>query len=101
MAPNAFGTKALATVLNPLVDLHRISICATAGDSALLPPAIRGRQIGIANDCVASAQLFGTGTDTIDAVATATGVPMGAGKRGDFVCVTTGQWLSNVGTKSS
>lgn len=94
----AGGTKALATVLTAAVS--RITVCATNGDSVLLPQAWQGSQCMVINDGAANAQVFGQGTDTIDGVATATGVVMSAAKRNIFYCVLNGAWQSMQGVKS-
>src|SRR4051812_14328219 len=54
------GTKAAARVLDRT--LNHITVCATAGDSALLPKAIAGSRVVVRNDGVASCNLFGKGT---------------------------------------
>ena len=78
----ADGTKANATVLTSAI--NRLSTVAGAADSVLLP-AVSEKDIGIEveiiNDGASSAQVFGQGTDTIDAVATATGVALDTAKR--------------------
>lgn len=94
----AGGTKALATPL--IAGVNRITVCATNADSVLLPQALKGAQCVVINDGAANAQVFGQGTDTIDAVATATGVVLSAAKRDIFYCVTDGAWQSLQGVKS-
>jgi hypothetical protein len=91
----AGGTKAAAYVLTK--SMSRISTCATAADSVLLPAALYGASCFVANDGAASAQVFGQGTDTIDGVATATGVAIANGKRRMFVCFADGAWTSLLG----
>lgn len=90
----AGGTKAAARALTAGVNI--ISTCATANDSCLLMPALYGLCIFVANDGVASMQLFGQGTDTIDGVATGTGVAVAAGKRRILVCAEDGKWTSHL-----
>jgi hypothetical protein len=90
----AGGTKAAARALTAAV--NRISVCATAADSVLLPLADAGARVVIANDGAASAQVFGAGTDTINAVATATGVAQAAGTKALYACVKAapaGNWI--------
>jgi hypothetical protein len=48
---------------------------ATAGDSVKLPASVAGLNITIINNGANVMQVFGAGTDTINGVATATGVP--------------------------
>lgn len=87
----AGGTKAAAYQLTASV--NRIGTCATAADSVLLPPAKAGCTVFVANDGAASCTVYGNGTDTIDAVATATGKALANTKRGIYVCVVDGAWL--------
>lgn len=76
---HAGGTQALATPLTTGGNL--IATCATANDSVRLPVStIPGIHIIITNNGAASAQLYGAGTDTINGVATATGVAIAPGK---------------------
>lgn len=96
---HAGGTKAAATVLTARV--NRISVCATNGDSLLMPPAMPYTECVIIQDGAANAQVFGAGTDTIDAVATATGVVLSAAKRATFYCTTAGAWQSQTGVKAT
>ena len=96
----AAGNQATARLLTAV--LNRLSVVATNGDSVKLPLGlVSGQYAIIINDGVANAQVYGSGTDTIDAVATATGVTLSAGKRGFFWCLTPGLWQSMAGAKSS
>ena len=100
----AGGTKAAAYQLTATV--NRLSVVASAGDSVLLPkaPSI-GQMVQVINDGAQNADIYGNGTDTIDGVATATGVVLSAASRSLFVC--TGfsagayAWRSQAGAKSS
>ena len=102
---HAGGTKAAALALTASYNV--LSVCATNGDSVLLPADRKvGDQVEIANDGAANAQVFGAGSDTIDGVSTATGVVLTAAKR----CVYTvasidtsnvAAWISNMGVKSA
>lgn len=103
----ASGVQATAYQLTSMFNI--ITVCATNGDAVKLPPAVHvGMEVTIVNDGAANAQVFGAGTDTIDGVATATGVPLTAAKRCKYVvgtavggAVTAGKWLSNMGVKSA
>lgn len=87
----AGGTKPLAT---PIVNTNvEVGTVATAADSILLPPAYPGLMIRIANTGVASMQVFGSGTDTINSVATGTGVAQGNGTAAAYFCPTPGKWF--------
>lgn len=96
---HAGGGKASATHLTATI--NRLATVATLGDSVLLPPSYVGAQVVVINDGAANAQIFGAGTDTIDGVATGTGVTLTAAHRAIFFCVTAGAWQSLAGTKSS
>lgn len=92
LTAHAGGTKAAALALTASV--NRVTVCATANDSVLLPEALAGRQVAVFNDGAASMRVFGQGTDTIDGAATGTGVPLANAKRALFICVADGVWIS-------
>lgn len=97
---HAGGTQAAALALVSVV--NRVTVVGTAADSVKLPPSTPGMSILIINDAAANAlQVFGAGTDTIDGVATATGVALTAAKRAWFICATAGAWQSLTGVKST
>lgn len=82
----AGGTQAAARALTSAV--NEVSVVATAADSVKLPPAVVGREITVVNsDAAESMQVFGSGTDTINGVATATGVAQAAGRTAVYKCV--------------
>lgn len=93
------GGKASATPLTSKI--NRLSVVAVGADSVLMPPATPGKSVIIINDGVAAAQVFGQGTDTIDSVATATGVALTNAHRAIFWCTVAGAWFSLAGTKST
>lgn len=92
LTATAGGTKAAALALKN--SLNRLSVCATANDSALLPKAIAGSIVTVTNSGAAAAAIYGAGTDTINGNATATLYSLAAGKTAMFVCVTTGAWFA-------
>jgi hypothetical protein len=96
---HAGGGQAAATQLVAMI--NRVTVVATAADSVKLPPSAVGLQIALIHDGANALQVFGAGTDTIDGVATATGVVLSAAKRATFYCTTAGQWTSSSGAKSS
>ena len=82
----AGGGQASATQLNSAVNV--VSVIATNADSVKLPPAVVGREITVVNsDAAQSLQVFGYGTDTINGVATGTGVAQAAGVTAIYKCV--------------
>jgi len=70
----------------------QISVCATGGDSVVLPPSYPGLRVAIQNDGAASCQVFANGTDTINGTAGATGVALANGATAMYLCILTGQW---------
>ena len=102
----AGGGKASATQLAAAV--NRLSTVATGADSVKLPgvsAADVGIEVEIINDGAASAQVFGSGSDTIDAVATATGVALANATRCKYTLISyasgVGAWVSQKTVKSS
>lgn len=65
-----------------------VTTVATAADSVKLPAGIAGRFFFLENVTATSMQVFGNGTDTINGVATATGVAQAAGKSAVYFCTT-------------
>lgn len=103
---HAGGGKASASILD--YGVTRVTVSATAANSVLLPYAYPGAVAFIANDGVASVQVFGKGTDTIDAIATGTGNALAAASRSWFIGVggagdgtDAGAWVSLKGAKTS
>lgn len=68
----AGGGKTNATQLKG--QTCRVTTVATSGDSVLLPAAIQGLELVLVNTGANPMQVFGQGTDTINSVATGTGV---------------------------
>lgn len=95
----AAGTKANAFQLSQVI--NQISVCATNNDSVLLPASSPGMIVWIVNDGAATCQVYGKGTDTIDGVATATGVVLSNAKRAAFICTAPGKWSSMTGGPSA
>ncbi len=84
------GGQSGATLLTG--ELNRVDTVATAADSVALPaPAFVGQQVTVVNNAASNAmQVFGSGTDTINGVATATGVSQAAGKTAIYRAVSVG-----------
>lgn len=87
---HAGGTKAAAYVLTK--SFSRISTCATAGDSVLLPKAIAGSAACLVNDGAAALAFYGKGSDTVDGIATANPSYVAPGDALFLVCLTAGAW---------
>jgi len=93
------GTQAAALALSAAASVHNVTVVAAGNDSVKLPAATGSGDVHIVKNSAAanSLQLYGTGTDTIDAVATATGVAVAAGKSRLCVDTAAGLWQSLYG----
>ena len=91
----AGGGQARATQLTGT--MANVTVVATAADSVKLPLAQAGMLYFLSNsDSTDSMQVFGAGTDTINDVATGTGVAQAAGKSAVYFAVTSapaGKWF--------
>ena len=77
----------------------RITVVATAGDSIRLPISAPGLELLVVNSGVNSVQVFGFGTDQVDALPTATGVSQMPSSMVIYSCTTAGSWYTNgIGT---
>lgn len=85
------GTQALATALTSL--MNRVSTVAAQGDSVALPAAVPGLAITVINTGANPMQVFGAGTDTINGIATATGIAQGIGTTAVYECLVAGNWI--------
>lgn len=93
IAATAGGNQSTAYALTAAI--NEITTCATNGDSVKLPLAVAGLGIAVFNLGAASCQVYGSGTDTINAVATATGVALATTKNALFICTASapaGKW---------
>ena len=86
------GTKAAAYALKR--SLNRVSVCATANNSVLLPKAIAGSIAMVVNSGAATLAVYGKGSDTIDGVSTATANTIATTKSKTYVCFTAGAWFT-------
>lgn len=92
----ASGGQTNATQLSASV--NTVSTASAANASVKLTPCIAGRQQTIANLGANSIQVFGSSPNTINGIATGTGVAQAAGKIATYVCTGSGNWtrlLSN------
>jgi hypothetical protein len=92
LTAHAGGTQAAGLALDATKAIHRVSVCATNADSVVLPAAAVGAVHVVINSGAASLQVFGAATETIDGVASATGVAQAAGKHAIYICVSAGKW---------
>lgn len=83
-------------------EVNRIITVATTGDSVMLPPAVvnqgvtnqAGLTLLVINHGANPMQVYGSGTDTINDVAAATGVSQMQGSMTFFTCTSTGKWYT-------
>src|SRR2546423_1177381 len=68
----AGGGQASATALT--AGINRVTTVASAGDSVKLPTSAAGMAVTVINQGANPLQAFGTGTDTINGIAAATGI---------------------------
>lgn len=91
----AGGGQASATQLSATVSNHRVTTVATAGDSVKLPAATLGAVHYVRNDAaVNNMQVFAALTETINGVASATGITQSVGMGIYYECTTAGQWTT-------
>jgi hypothetical protein len=72
----------------------RIITVATVNDGIKLPPSAPGLEIVIINHGANAMQVFGSGSDTVDDIAAATGVSQMAQSFVIYSCVTAGAWYT-------
>lgn len=89
---HAGGGQASATALTARI--NHIGTVASAADSLLLMPAEAGLKQTVINKGANAAQVFGTSPDTINGVATGTGVSQPAGTTTTYYCTQDGAWFS-------
>jgi len=89
----AGGGQTGATQL--LDGVNRVDTEATANDSVMLPATVGtagGKIAVVINNTATSMQVYGAGTDTINGVATGTGVAQAANTVKFYVCTLPGAW---------
>lgn len=83
-------TSALALTL----EINRVTTVATPGDSVKLPASAPGLTILVINSAANPMQVFGAGVDTINDIATATGVSQMPNSLVLYACSVAGKWYS-------
>lgn len=111
LTAHAGGGQGSATVLTAQV--NRISVCATAGDSVVLPTAAamaispngpqdrKGAEITVINSGAASLNVFGATGDTINGGSANGSVSVPSGATATFRCVTDGSWFTGIAASTS
>jgi len=101
---HAGGTKAGAIADAAATITEQINIiktCATALDSVVLPAAVVGMEVKIANLGATNAAVYAAGTDTIDDLVTANPIVIVPEVVVTFSCFDTGKWQSDAETEMS
>lgn len=94
----AGGGQANATALTGIV--NRVNVSAAAAppyDSVKLPAASGGQSVFVANSTANPIQVFGTGADTINGQAAATGITQAPNSVEMYVSVAAGLWVVDAG----
>lgn len=91
-ALTAFSTGGQASAVALPSMINRVATVAAQGDSVALPAATVGLAITVLNRGAQPMQVFGAGTDTINSIATATGVSQGVNTAAVYVCNVAGNW---------
>lgn len=102
--PNGSGADSLTAhagggqvgALPLLATVNRVSTVATAADSVILPASYAGNHIAVRNDGANALQAFGLGSDTINGVASGTGVAQAAGTTAIYLSPVAGKWVQLV-----
>ena len=92
LTARAGGGQALATPLTG--NINRVTVCATANDSVLLPPATVGRRLSVFNGGAALLVIFPQPGQSINNLGTNVSTSIGAVNSALFECVAPGQWNS-------
>lgn len=89
------GGQGSALALSATKTVHNVTTVAAGNDSVALPAATGSGAVHVVMNSAAanSCQVYGAGTDTINGVATATGVALAAGKAGLYVDYAAGTWF--------
>lgn len=100
LTAHAGGGQASAQALDATKSFHEVTTVGTAADSVKLPAATGSGNLHIVKNSAASnsLQVFGQSTETIDGVASATGVAVAAGKSRLLIDSAAGKWQSLLGS---
>lgn len=73
-------------------NVNRVTVCATAGDSAKLPAAVVGRRVSVYNAGAASCNVFPQTGESINSGAANAAFAVATTKGAIFECAATGVW---------
>lgn len=97
----AGGGQASATALSATATFHAVTTVTTAADSIALPACVDGREDFVFNAGANAMQVFGVSPDTINGVATATGISQPAGVGIWYLCDTATKWRATLGANAT
>jgi hypothetical protein len=92
-ALTASGTDRATALQLTNKPIHRVTTVAS-GTGVVLPDVETANFLVIVNDGANALQVYGSGSDTVDGVAAATGVAMAAGDRAIFIRANAATWIS-------
>lgn len=97
VAQHSSPAQATATKLTAMI--NRVITVTTSGDAVALPPSKAGLEIQVINHGANPCQVYGDNgaADTINDVATGTGISQMAGSSWVYSCVTAGAWYCMTG----
>lgn len=75
--------------------VNNVTTVASAADSIRLQANPLGKVVWVMNNGASSMQVYGAGTDTINGIATATGIPQPAGSLVAYVGITATSWRAD------
>lgn len=93
LTAHAGGGQASALQLNEAAAYHDVTTVATAADSVVLPGARVGQVHFVKNSAALAMQVYAPSPDTIDSVATGTGVSQLAGDGVLYICAVDGNYI--------
>ncbi len=92
LTAHAGGGQGSALALTKAI--NSVGTVGTIADSVKLPTSVAGALVVVVNDAALALQAFGASTDTIDDVATATGIEVPGKSTAIFFCPVAGKWYS-------
>lgn len=95
------GATALTAEFNRVDTSTAPATGTNLGDGVLLPSSVQGVDIVVSNNTANPIQVYGSGSDTVNGVAGATGVAVPPFDVAMFVCSAAGSWMFDAGVGSS
>lgn len=92
LTAHAGGGQGSAVLLKS--GMNEVTVCATIGDSTILPASVAGADIYVANKGAASMNVFPATGEQINKAGANTAFAVAAGKNVIFFCVAVGNWYA-------